>query len=127
MNAHEQFLISLAELRQRIKDACERCGRRMDEVELMAVTKTHPAVAVDWAVGAGLRRIGENRVQEAADKRPQAKRTDGVWELIGPLQSNKARLATGACPRPPVRGNRAQRPSHSHAGQCRGGSGQARL
>jgi len=58
----------------------------------MAVTKTHPAEAADWALAAGLHRIGENRVQEAAGKRPLAK-AGASWELIGPLQSNKARLA----------------------------------
>ena len=99
MNSHEQFLINLTGLRQHIKDACDRCGRRVDEVELMAVTKTHPAVAADWAVAAGLRHIGENRVQEAADKRPQTTCAGGLWELIGPLQSNKARLALGCVDR----------------------------
>jgi pyridoxal phosphate enzyme (YggS family) len=59
----------------------------------MAVTKTHPAIAADWAVRAGLLRIGENRVQEAAGKRPGAVEPGAIWELIGPLQSNKARLA----------------------------------
>jgi len=57
----------------------------------MAVTKTHPAAAAEWAIGAGLVHIGENRVQELAQKRPQI--GGGFWELIGPLQSNKARLA----------------------------------
>jgi pyridoxal phosphate enzyme (YggS family) len=93
MNSEKQFLISLNELRHRIKNACDRSLRSVDEVKLMAVTKTHPSVAVDLAVAAGLRYIGENRVQEAAGKRPQVRSGGGYWELIGPLQSNKARLA----------------------------------
>jgi hypothetical protein len=59
----------------------------------MAVTKTHPAEAAVWALEAGLRHIGENRVQEAAEKRPAVRDGSGFWELIGPLQRNKARLA----------------------------------
>lgn len=62
------------------------------EVELLAVTKTHPAAAVEYAARYGLRAVGENRVQEAVDKR--AGTSAGIaWELIGHLQSNKARLA----------------------------------
>jgi len=93
MNAEEKFRENLAQLRERINSACDRCGRPVNEVELMAVTKTHPVEAARWAVSAGLRRIGENRVQEAAGKRAQMEGPDGIWELIGPLQSNKARLA----------------------------------
>ncbi len=93
MNSEKQFLENLAHLRERIKSACDRCHRPVDEVELMAVTKTHPVQAARWAVAAGLERIGENRVQEAAQKRPQMAGPAGLWELIGPLQSNKARLA----------------------------------
>ena len=56
------------------------------------MTKTHPPAAVEFAARYGLAAVGENRVQEAAEKRercPAAIR----WELIGHLQSNKARLA----------------------------------
>ena len=93
MHNQKQFLIQLNQIRQRINTACVRSGRKADEVSLMAVTKTHPAEAVDWAIAGGLSRIGENRVQEGAGKRPQAKVPGALWELIGPLQSNKARLA----------------------------------
>ena len=62
------------------------------EVELLAVTKTHPPAAAEYAARYGLRAVGENRVQEAVEKRPQV--TAAIaWELIGHLQSNKARLA----------------------------------
>jgi pyridoxal phosphate enzyme (YggS family) len=62
------------------------------EVELLAVTKTHPAQAVEYAARYGLRAVGENRVQEAVEKQAQSTIRIG-WELIGHLQSNKARLA----------------------------------
>lgn len=62
------------------------------EVELLAVTKTHPAAAAEFAARYGLRAVGENRVQEAVEKRPHVKGLI-AWELIGHLQSNKARVA----------------------------------
>lgn len=62
------------------------------EVELLAVTKTHPPVAAEFAARYGLRAVGENRVQEAVEKQPHV-RAQIAWELIGHLQSNKARLA----------------------------------
>src|SRR5262249_34563832 len=75
-----------------ITAACAAAGREAREVELLAVTKTHPAAAADHAARYGLRAVGENRVQEAAGKKPQA--TAAIaWELIGHLQSNKAKLA----------------------------------
>ena len=59
---------------------------------LLAVTKTQPAEAVDYAARYGLAAVGENRVQEGAAKR--AATTAAVrWELIGHLQSNKSALA----------------------------------
>jgi PLP dependent protein len=62
------------------------------EVQLLAVTKTHPAAAVEYAARYGLRAVGENRVQEGAEKRAQTN-AKIAWELIGHLQSNKVRLA----------------------------------
>lgn len=79
-------------VRRRIADACARSGRRPEDVTLVAVTKTFPAVAVESAVAAGVGHIGENRVQEARDKRPAVRGT-AEWHLIGHLQSNKAKDA----------------------------------
>jgi PLP dependent protein len=75
-----------------ISAACARAGRDPASVELLAVTKTHSAEAADYAARYGLRAVGENRVQEAVDKQPHC--TAKIqWELIGHLQSNKAKLA----------------------------------
>ncbi|AOS43916.1 hypothetical protein Verru16b_00974 [Lacunisphaera limnophila] len=79
-------------LRARIASACATAGRNPAEVTLLPVTKTHPAAAADYAARYGFAAVGENRVQEAAEKRPLAPATLR-WELIGHLQSNKARLA----------------------------------
>jgi PLP dependent protein len=75
-----------------IARACEGVGRDPAEVKLLAVTKTHGPWAVEYAAQFGLKSVGENRVQEAVDKQPQVEATV-QWELIGHLQSNKARLA----------------------------------
>ncbi|MDR2845266.1 MAG: YggS family pyridoxal phosphate-dependent enzyme [Puniceicoccales bacterium] len=86
------FLKNLAAVRTRIADACAACGREPRSVALLPVTKTHPADAAQFAYEAGLGAVGENRVQEAAEKRPLA--PAGLrWELIGHLQSNKIKQA----------------------------------
>lgn len=82
----------LGEIQQHIKAACEKSGRQFAEVELMAVTKTWPAEVITIARSLGVKAIGENRVQEAADKRLELAE-DPQWELIGHLQRNKARAA----------------------------------
>jgi pyridoxal phosphate enzyme (YggS family) len=75
----------------RIADACARVGRRPGDVELVAVSKTVPPERLRAAVEAGLTRLGENRVQEAEAKVGQV--AGATWELVGSLQSNKARRA----------------------------------
>jgi pyridoxal phosphate enzyme (YggS family) len=89
---YEEFQRRADLVRGSISDACGRAGRRPAEVELLAVTKGQPFLAAEFAARYGLRAVGENRVQEGVDKRAQ---TPGnlSWELIGHLQSNKARLA----------------------------------
>lgn len=88
----ESFSERLERVEARIAAACEKAGRARESVTLLAVSKTKPADAVRAAVDCGLRRFGENRVQEAQAKIPMC--PDGLeWHLIGHLQSNKARLA----------------------------------
>ena len=82
----------LAEVRGKIAAACARAGRDPAEVEIVAVTKTHGAETVDEAWRAGLGVVGENKVQEAAWKKP-ASASGPSWHLIGHLQSNKVRKA----------------------------------
>jgi len=80
------------EIQQRIRDLCAAAGRNPQDVTLPPVTKNHPAAAVEFAARYGLSSVGENRVQEAVEKRA-ATQSPVRWELIGHLQSNKARLA----------------------------------
>ncbi len=83
---------NLAEVESRISAACQRAGRKRTDVTLVAVSKTFAADRVDEAIAAGVTHIGENRVQEAREKKPQVRGT-ARWHLIGHLQSNKAKDA----------------------------------
>jgi hypothetical protein len=88
----EEFRRRADAVRARIREACAASGRDPGGVELLAVTKSQPPAAVDLAARYGLRAVGENRVQEGIDKRALSQAAV-AWELIGHLQSNKARLA----------------------------------
>ncbi|GHC45118.1 YggS family pyridoxal phosphate-dependent enzyme [Roseibacillus persicicus] len=84
----------LAEVQSQLASAAERAGRTVDEIELLAVSKTFPAEIVSQAIAEGQMALGENRVQEALEK--QALLPEEVeWHLIGPLQRNKVRKAVG--------------------------------
>jgi len=82
----------LAAIRARIAAAAARAGRDPAAVRLVGASKLQPAAALRAAYDAGLRRFGENRVQEAQAKAPELP-PDVEWHLLGPLQSNKARAA----------------------------------
>jgi pyridoxal phosphate enzyme (YggS family) len=82
--------------RQRIEEAEKRAQRARGSVRLLAVSKTFPAGAIRDLHGSGQRAFGENYVQEASAKREALADLDIEWHLIGPLQSNKTRLAA-AC------------------------------
>lgn len=76
---------------RRIERAAEGAHRDPSDVVLVAVGKTQPASRVAEAVVAGVTDVGENRVQEAAEKKPSV---DGArWHMIGPLQRNKVGTA----------------------------------
>jgi pyridoxal phosphate enzyme (YggS family) len=84
----------LAEVENRLALACQRSGRKRDEVLLLAVTKVFPVDVIIDAYALGLRDFGENYVQEFEGKHPQAAHLEGAnFHLIGHLQSNKARKA----------------------------------
>jgi len=87
------LLERIAEVRARLTAAAHRSNRPVEEITLVAVSKTQPAAAVREAITAGLDNFGENRVQEAETKIPDVGRTAARWHLIGHLQSNKARRA----------------------------------
>ncbi len=85
---------NIARLKDEMAQAARGAGRSVDEIELMAVSKVHPAEAILEAYAAGQRLFGENKVQEFQGKREQmAGLEDAKFHLIGPLQSNKTAKA----------------------------------
>ena len=84
---------NIANVRERLSAACRRAGRKPEDVRLIAISKTIPPERIRQAYDAGIRDFGENRVQEAAAKRPALSDLTVTWHLVGHLQSNKAKPA----------------------------------
>lgn len=88
---------NLKRVQDRIADACASCGRDPAEVELVAVSKTHPPERIRAALDAGQLAFGENYAQELRDKADALAGATGVggaplaWHYIGRLQTNKAK------------------------------------
>jgi len=81
---------NLVEIKKNIEDACERSGRKSDDVTLVAVTKTVEADVMNASIDFGVQIVGENRVQEIRRKFDDVK--EGVsWHQIGHLQTNKVK------------------------------------
>lgn len=83
----------LAAVRGRIEQAARRVGRSPDGIEIVAVTKGHPASILRSVAAVGLPIIGENRVDEAEAKLRELGRLGVRWHMIGHLQRNKAKRA----------------------------------
>ena len=79
---------------EKICQACERSGRKREEVTLIAVSKTKPIEMMEEAMTAGIRVFGENKVQEILKKEVSLPK-DIDWHLIGHLQRNKVRQIAG--------------------------------
>ena len=85
---------NLDAVEDRIERAVSRCGRKRNEITMVAVTKVFPAAVIREAFELGLRDFGENYVQEFHDKHPHVADLDGArFHFIGHLQSNKAKPA----------------------------------
>src|SRR5438093_8831224 len=89
-------MASMAENLERVREQIARAGAKAapaaDEIELVAITKTHPAEKVREAIGAGHTLFGESRVQEARVKIPELP-SSLRWHFVGHLQKNKIRHA----------------------------------
>jgi pyridoxal phosphate enzyme (YggS family) len=82
---------NIAKIHERMEAAARTSGRRLEDIVLMAVTKTHPAELIREAYAAGHRVFGENRVQEFAAKAGAlGDMREAEWHMIGHLQTNKA-------------------------------------
>lgn len=78
-------------VRERVDAACRACNRDPAGVAILPVSKTHGPEVIGQALALGLRRFGENRVQEVRDKAAALEGRGIEWVLIGPLQTNKAK------------------------------------
>lgn len=85
------FAANLAAVTGRIERAARRAGRQPESVRLLPVSKTVPPTVLRHAYAAGIRMLGENKVQEAAAKHAELSDLDISWCVIGHLQSNKAK------------------------------------
>src|SRR5215510_5345825 len=83
---------NLSRVHEQIASAAAKSGRSADDVELVAITKTHPADKVREAIQAGQTLFGESRVQEARAKIPELP-SNIRWHFVGHLQKNKVRQA----------------------------------
>ena len=90
----EAFAMNLKAVQERIVSACRRCRRNPDEVRLLPVTKTVPAHILRLAFAAGISDFGENKLQEARDKRAVLDDLPIRWSIIGHLQTNKVKYLT---------------------------------
>src|SRR5205814_3230024 len=89
----------MAEIAEKLERVCERmaqaaakAGQAVEDIELVAITKTHPAERVREAIEAGQKLFGESRVQEARVKIPELP-SNLRWHFVGHLQKNKIRHA----------------------------------
>jgi len=85
----------LRDVHNRIESACSQAGRSASDVELIVITKNHPAALVLDLARLGQDQFGENRDQEASAKAKEVAKELGaeqaVWHFVGQLQSNKVR------------------------------------
>lgn len=88
---------NLAVVEENIRQACERAGRREEDVTLISVSKTKPMEMIEEAYDYGKREFGENKAQEMKEKQ-EALPKDIKWHFIGHLQTNKIKYVLGrAC------------------------------
>jgi hypothetical protein len=85
----------LQQTRQEIEEAARKSGRDFGDISLIAVSKLHPAAAVDALAEAGHLDFGENYVQEALDKQQQVAHRDLRWHFVGRIQTKKAKYLPG--------------------------------
>ncbi len=86
---------NIQKVRERIKEAAQRAGKDLEDIILLAASKTQPPEKIIQAYEAGVRYFGENRVQEGMKKIDllKEKLPDIHWHLIGGLQTNKTKYA----------------------------------
>jgi len=92
-NLIDVIRLNLQSASEEIDKAAALCGRKPDEISIMAVTKTHPAEYIQAALDCGLRHIGENRITEGGRKIREIGREKAVFHAIGVLHRKEVRQA----------------------------------
>jgi len=95
VSRREELAANLAATQERISAACRQAGRPVDDVVLVAVTKTWPATDVRLLSELGVRDVGENRDQEAREKHAACEDLALRWHFVGQVQRNKATSVAG--------------------------------
>lgn len=85
---------NLEQVQNNIRTACSKAGRSLDEVTLIAVSKTKPVEMLQEIYDCNVRNFGENKVQEMCDKM-EVLPEDIRWHMIGHLQTNKVKYIVG--------------------------------
>ncbi|WP_026471017.1 YggS family pyridoxal phosphate-dependent enzyme [Alkanindiges illinoisensis] len=85
------FGLKRQQILSKIEAACKKNARKFEDVQLLAVSKTHPADVLREMHMAGQRRFGENYLQEALAKQEQLQDLDLEWHFIGHVQRNKTK------------------------------------
>lgn len=88
---------NLIEVEKEITMACERSGRKREDVQLVAVSKTKPIEDIQKAHELGLTIFGENKPQEIRDKVQGLGNKEYTWHMIGNLQKNKIKYIVPKC------------------------------
>ncbi|CAB4769106.1 unannotated protein [freshwater metagenome] len=91
MTRHDEISENLAKVQERMAAAAKKVGRTLDEITLIAVTKTFPVSDVEILKSLGVTNFGENREADAA---PKAATIAGTWHFQGQIQSNKLKAIT---------------------------------
>ena len=90
MNNLDDIQVNVAEIKEEIKQICNRLGRNPEDITLVVVTKTVEPERINYAVDCGVSNLGENKVQEIVDKYETVSKNI-KWHLIGHLQTNKVK------------------------------------
>ena len=87
MNRYIQKRLEIVQ--ENILRSCQKSGRKSDEIKIIAVTKGIGVDQMQEAFSCGLNRFGENRIQEAEQKKISFRKEPIEWHFIGQLQRNK--------------------------------------
>jgi len=87
----QNLAVNIRRVRERIRLACERSGRSVDSVTLLAVSKTHSVDLISGAAREGIEHFGESYLQEALPKIETLRGLELTWHFVGQLQGNKTR------------------------------------